>query len=57
VLVGVADGADRAGPGVVVDVDLGVAELMEALGVRNVGAVVPAQPAKNNASAVAPARE
>ena len=56
-LVGVADGADRAGPGVVVDVDLGVAELMEALGVRNVGAVVPAQPAKNNASAVAPARE
>ena len=39
------------------DEGLGVAELVEAVGVRNVGTVVPAQPAKTNASAVAPTRE
>jgi hypothetical protein len=61
VLVRVADGEDRAGLVTVEDEGLGVVELLEAVGVRNVGAVegtvALAQPAKTNASAVAPARE
>jgi hypothetical protein len=45
---------------VVADVEekgLDVAVLMEATGIRNVGALAPAQPAKVSTSAVAPARE
>jgi hypothetical protein len=47
-VVGVADGPDRAGPVIVADEGTGLAELMEA---------APAQPAKTVASAVAPARD
>ena len=57
VLVTVADGVDRAGPVTVKDEGLGVADLMDAVGVRNVGAVAPAQPAKTNTSVAAPVRE
>jgi hypothetical protein len=51
------DGADGAAPAAVEDEGLGMVELMEAVGVCNVGAVAPAQPARTNASAVAPVRE
>src|SRR5665647_2428961 len=42
-LVGAADGPDRAGSVTVEDEGLCVAELVEAVGVRNVGTVAPAQ--------------
>ena len=57
VLGRVTDGADGAAPAAVEDEGLGMVELMEGVGVRNVGAVAPAQPARTNASAVAPVRE
>jgi len=56
-LVGVADGPDRAGSVTVEEEGSCVAELVEAVGVRNVGTVAPAQPAKTNASAAGPTRE
>jgi hypothetical protein len=55
VLVRVAEGADSAG--LVAVEDDGVVELMEVVGVRDVCDVAPAQPARSNARAVAPARE
>jgi hypothetical protein len=57
VLVRVADGPDRAGSVTVEDEGLCVTELVEVVGVRNVGAVAPTQPATTNASAVAPTRK
>src|SRR5450631_3984948 len=54
VLVRVADGPDRAGPAMVADKGPCVAELGGVVGVRNAGALAPAQPAKTNASTAAP---
>lgn len=63
VLVGGADGVDRAGPVTVEepvtveDAGLGVAEPLGAVAAGKVGVVAPEQPAKTNVSALAPPRE